>query len=195
MKLHWEETGTLYNLSHQSRFIRLRWGDRTDLRKLEAENIRHKSTTKDFKAPSVSVVKSSWWCHLLLSPQQTPEGWVHVHDIFPINTDSVVNALSTNCRKEFKTPREVLVCVTDGGYAVSNSQAAAKSVTNNFISVQAKLSFIMLPAQNMPLAETFLKGTHLRETVMLSWAPCSSPSPVFIPSVTTIYTQNSQVLL
>ena len=67
-----------------------------------------------------------------------------MHDVFPINTDSVVNAFSTNCRKELKTPREALVYVTDGGYATSNSQVVASSVTNNFISVQAKLSFIML---------------------------------------------------
>lgn len=87
-----------------------------------------------------------------------------MHDVFPINTDSVVNAFSTNCRKELKTPREALVYVTDGGYATSNSQVVASSVTNNFISVQAKLSFIMLLAQNMPLAETFLKEAHLKET-------------------------------
>lgn len=87
-----------------------------------------------------------------------------MHDVFPINTDSVVNAFSTNCQKELKTPREALVYVTDGGYATSNSQVVASSVTNNFISVQAKLSFIMLLAQNMPLAETFLKEAHLKET-------------------------------
>lgn len=141
----------------------LGWQNRSE-RKLGAENVRHKSTTKDFKAPSVSAVKSSWWCHLLLSPQQTPEGWVCVHDVFPINTDSVVNAFSTNCRKELKTPREALVYVTDGGYATSNSQVVGSSVTNTFISVQAKLSFIMLLAQNIPLAETSLKEAHLRET-------------------------------
>ena len=87
-----------------------------------------------------------------------------MHDVFPINTDSVVNAFSTNCRKELKTPREALVYVTDGGYATSNSQVVASSVTNNFISVQAKLSFIMLPAQNILLAEMSPEEAHLRET-------------------------------
>lgn len=49
-----------------------------------------------------------------------------MHDVFPIDTDSVVNAFSTNCRKELKTPREALAHVTDGGCAMSNSQAVAK---------------------------------------------------------------------
>ena len=40
----------------------LGWQNRSE-RKLGAENVRHKSTTKDFKAPSVSAVQSSDWRH------------------------------------------------------------------------------------------------------------------------------------
>lgn len=51
-----------------------------------------------------------------------------------------------------------------GAVQWATAKLLPSSVTNNFISVQAKLYFIMLPAQNIPLAETFPKEAHLRET-------------------------------
>lgn len=51
-----------------------------------------------------------------------------------------------------------------GAVQWATAKLLPSSVTDNFISVQAKLSFIMLPAQNIPLAEMSPEEAHLRET-------------------------------